>query len=369
MNNLQLRYILCLLFLLTAFTLSAKRPRAYLLGGGHTNYSDRRLDRNGLRTGVYSDVHHLFGFYLNGAYSTSFADMNNVSFKPGGYGVGGGVCYELQYYYLKFQWGLGVEWQDVTNRVADTTFFDDRVVDARDYPYTLRYDFFRRRDRAWDLHAQLPLLIGAGIRGAYFLTGFKIDYRFDFGGTSVKAAGHTSGTYPQFLGQMWEMDNHGMRKNVPIERNDNALKSTWDILVSLEIGYEYGRELGVRSKYRPANGNGKKKWKERYESRLRFAAFVDYGLLNTMPKTDLTLIHIPQDYKWDFPQYQFHHVFSTTDAKNKHLHQFYAGVKLTVLFGTYFDYKCRLCGPFESERDMASPKIPKQKYRHSGTGR
>ena len=364
MVNKHFYYIALIIALIIPFSMSAKRPRFNLLGGGHTNYSDKRLDKHGLRTGVYSDVHHLFGVYMSGAYATYMSDMYNVSLKPGGYSVGGGLCYELQYYYLKFQLGIGVLWQDVSNKVADTTFYDSYVRDARNYPYTLRYDFKQRKDRAWDLHAQMPLLIGAGIRGAYILTGFKIDYDLQYGGTSVDIVGTTSGRYPQFLGHFVEMDNHGMRKNVPNHRNGKCLKMKLDIICSFEIGYEYGIELNHRSKYRPAN-----KWKERYESRYRIGAFVDYGLLNIMPKDNEKAIFIPPSFKWDFPEYQFKHIFSTTEAQGKQLHNLNAGIKLTILFGTYFDYKCKLCGPFETERDMSSPKIPHKRYRHTGTGR
>lgn len=340
--------------------------RGFVLGGGHTNYSDRKVDRHGLRTGVYADVHHLFGFYLNGAYAAYTSTMPNVSLKPGGMGFGGGICYELQYYYFKFQIGMGVEWEKVKNTVADTIIIDDIVRDARGYPYTLRYDFFSRKDMAWDWHVQLPILFGSAYAGAYFLAGFKLDYALHWGATRVSATGSTSGVYPQYLGLFWEMDNHGMRKNVPIERHGKSLEQRFDILASLEIGYEFGTELSLRSKYKPANKN---KWRERYESRFRIAAFADYGLLNTMPKMNNADIEIPANYKWDFPEFRFEHVFSSARAKQYQLHNLYAGIRLTVLFGTYFDYKCHLCSPFETERDMANPYIPRKRVRHTGTGR
>ena len=362
-NKPLLNIILALFLCILAINADAQKKRPFMLGGGGTNYSDGKLDRHGLRTGVHSQVHHLFGGYLDGSYSAFHNNMPNVYLTPGGYGVGGGLCYEMQIRYFKAQIGVGVRYQNVSNYVRDTIFYDSNVVDARVYPYLLKYEFRNRKDSAWCIHAQIPLLFGSGITGFYFLTGFKFNYTFSYGESFVKARGETSATYPQYLGHFVEMDNHGLRKNVPIERKGDALKLKMDILYSFEIGGEFGRVLDYRSKYSPANKNTKQ-----YETRIRLAAFIDYSIFNIMPKQDNKIIYIPASYKWDFPEYQLYHVFSTTDAQQYWLRNLYAGIKFTILIGTYSSYDCILCGPWESEVDYNNRKIPHLKVRHRGSG-
>ncbi len=358
--------ILSLMLLPSAFYGQSKRR--YMLGGGGTNYSNRPLDHNGLRTGMYGDIHNLFGGYIDGSYSTFLSSMPNVSLSPGGYGLGIGLCYDLQVRYFKMQLGIGIRYQNVTNSINDSTFFDSNVVDARGYPYLLRYDFRNRQDKAWNLHAQVPMLFGFGMRHFYFLTGLKFNYTMSVGATSVYTVGETTATYPQYLGNFVEMDNHGLRRNVPVERKGEHLHLKMDVLASFEIGAEWGKEISYLSKYEP-------RWRlssegsQRHEWRMRIALFADYGLLNIMPNTEKDFLYIPTAYKWDFPEYEANHVFSTKESISRSLHNLYAGIKLTILVGSFIQHDCRLCGPWESEVDMANPKIPNKRVRHTGTGR
>ena len=357
------RLLLIVMFICSIAGVAAQKPRAYILGGKGTNYSDRKLDHNGLRTGVYADIHHLYGFYADGSFATFHSTLPNVSLLPGGYGLSGGFCYEAQLYYFKLQTGIGIRFQNVRNNVADTVFYDNYVVDARVYPYTLKYEFRHRTDSAWNLHAQIPFLMGAGVSNFYFLSGFKFNYTLNYGKTFVNAVGETSATYPQYLGHFVEMDNHGLRKGVPIEREGDRLRLRFDVQLSLEVGAEWGRILHHRSRYKPVN-----KGVEQYESRFRVALFADYSIFNIMPRTEERMLYIPGSYKWDFPEYEFHHVFTTQGGLDSQLRNLYAGIKLTVLFGTFFNYDCRLCGPWESERDMANPKVERKRYRTDGNG-
>lgn len=344
-------------------TLWAKEPRAYMLGGGNTNFSNRKPDRNGLLTGTYSQEHHLFGVYADGAYSAFFSDLPIAQIDKG-FGYGGGICYEYQRYYFKMQLGFGLRYQDVTNLVAETMFTDDEVQDARGYPYHLHYHFYDRVDHATNLHMQMPILFGAGYNNWYFLAGVKLNMTLaHIGRTDMYASGTTAGTYDQYLGYFYEMDNHGLRKNVPIECHSRCLKLKKDVLASFETGYEYAKNFKYGTRYTPKKGT------IHSEYRLRIAAFVDYGLLNIMPDTDNPLYHIPEDFKWDFPTYSANHVFSSHEALGQSLHNFYAGIKLTVLFGFYIDHPCRLCGDYTTEVWMSSSQIRARRYRTNGNGK
>lgn len=362
------RLALVLLLFTLCVSAWAKKPN-YMLGGGGTNFSGIRkgyLDKNGLRTGQNSDVHHLFGAYGIGTYSAFPSSMPNVSMRPGGYAYGGGICYEYQSSYFKFQIGAGVAWQEVKNTIADSSFSDNGVIDARGYPYTLYYDFKQRKDQAWNLHAQVPVLFGAGLRYAYFLAGFTFDYTLPVGGTKVTAVGTTSGTYPQYLGYYVEMDNHGMRKDVPLQQYGDYLRLKFDVLATLEIGTEWGKVIEAPWKPNRIGSRGK-------EVRLRAALFAQYGLCDIMPTESEKMLDIPSAYKWDFPEFRMHHAFMTKDANYRKLHNFYAGIKVTVLIGFFTDTSCRLCDyspePSLSEDQMEKITIPSTRTPNDGWGR
>jgi len=346
------KLIILVILLIGGFCqLDAANRRAFMLGGGGTNMSKNswKYDRNGLRTGTRGDVHNLFGIYADGAYSCLFNTIPYVSYKPGGYGVGGGICYEHQRGMFKMQVGLGLRYQNVANDVGDTTFYDLNVRDARGYNYSLRYDFFDRVDRAFTFNGQLPVLFGVGVKGFYSLAGFKINYNIT-GKSFVTAMGTTSGIYPQFLGQFFEMDNHGFRKDVQLERKDMPIQFKMDLLLALEAGYEWGKNIVVNKQAQFTNRGA------HLEYRLRIAAFMEYGLLNICPNQDLALVAIPTNYKWDFPEYRLNYVFSSSVAQSEKIHNFYAGIKLTVLIGSYTDKRCVLCSGWKSEVDMSSGK-------------
>ena len=351
---------LVLLLLFCSMFTQAERQRAYLLGGRGTNYSDLtqgQLRRNnGLRTGMYSNVHHLFGAYVDGGYSCMFNTIPLANATPGGYDIGGGLCYELQSYHFKFQVGIGAKWQNVLDSVARIQFEDNTVYDARGYNYTIYYDFYNRGDRSRNLHAQVPILFGGGWYKAYFLAGFKLNYTI-WGDTHIRSFGTTTGRYEQYLGHFVEMDNHGLRKNVPIDQHRDGLNLKFDMLASLEVGYEWGKE---RPRGHYSDGYTSGGHKIHHESRYKVAIYADYGVLNISPKTNFDAIHIPSDYKWDFPKYEMNHIYSSKEAtlSNNRLNNFYVGVKLTVLIGFYTHEECILCpNGWKSEYDMSNPYL------------
>jgi len=362
-HNKYIQYIIALFLLLglNKETIWANQRRD-MLGGRGTNMSENRhIDRNGLRTGIYGNQHFLWGFYADGSYSALFNTVPNATFRPGGYAFSIGPCFEYQNAAFKMQIGLNVRYQEVKNRIADTTFYDLNVYDARGSRYNLQYDFYNRVDLSRNLYLQMPVLFGMGFYPMYFLAGLKPTISV-YGSTKVNAFGTTSGTYEQYLGYFVEMDNHGLRKNVPIELTGGSLFGyKFDLLASVECGFEWGDDYAKGasrgSRYRIKGGI-------RAEYRFRIAAFVDYGLLNISPKMTKPLVYIPGDYKWDFPEYQFNHDFSTDMATKEQIHNFYAGVKVTVLFGTYVYKKCLLCGEWISEVATSGPYYNSRQARH-----
>lgn len=327
--------------------------RGTVLGGGGTNLT--RVDHNGLRTGTHSVKRHMFGVYAEAAYSSMLFYNPDVCELPMGYGYGGGICYDYQRYYFKMQIGLGIRMQDMKVKVHNFFIYDDQVSDAWGYPYHLKYDFYNRTDYFRKMHFQLPILFGTGDKNLYALAGFKLNLTA-YSDMTIQSVASTTAVYDQFLGKFEEMDNHGLRKYVPITTHmqqwDIATKPFkqlyWDVLASIEFGGEWGSKYRpILSRYRPVRQtNHETEW------HVRVAAFCDMGLLNTL-KSENELVHIPSDYKWDFNRFQQNHVLTTNVPHTpSHLHNFYAGIKVTVFIG-FLDYiHCVLCEKYDSEKTL-----------------
>lgn len=340
--------IVCLVVFATcAFAQYSHRGRrpAYALGAGGSQYAQRKPDKKGLLTGAYSGRHYLFGAYVDGAYSGLPSTLPQAQFTPGGYSTAAGLVFEYNRNYFSVQVGAAIEWQDVTNTIADTIFQYQNVYDRWTYPFILQYDFHKRQDEMRQLYMQVPLLIGGRFAQWYLLCGAKLKVPLPVGSTRMKVIGTTTGIYEQFLGIYEEMDNHGLRKDVPFSRDGEKLGLPIDISLSAEIGYEWGKyakgETGFNSP------------KFELDTRYRVALFADVGLLNINPHGGNEYLIIPMDdYRYDFPRYQMNHIFSSNLTSNRTIHNFNVGLKLTVLVGFMAKSECRICGPWGFEGDF-----------------
>ena len=351
----KILYNIIFIGILTCFPiLSQAQKRAELLGGGGTNFSDKKPDRNGLLTGTHSAVYNLFGFYTYGAYSTHLFTNSNICSMPVGHSYGGGLCYEFQYYYLKLQTGLGVRFQDITTSVYDFTFNDANVSDAWGYPYTLHYDFVDRIDHYKNVQFEIPLLVGSGDKNFYTMAGLKLTLNAA-STTKVSSVGSTTATYEQFLGKFEEMDNHGLRKNVDINYSSSRLFEK-PFLFDVKASIEFGGEIGT--KYQPpvSRYRNSRESQRELQWRIRLAVFCDLSIL-PMPldKSANELVTIPQDSKWDFYTFKMNYVHSINKPYNARLRDFYTGVKLTVFLGSLSYITCIICNDAQSEADMANP--------------
>lgn len=326
---------------------TGKDRRTFALGSGGSNYSSLRKDRNGLYRSIYNGTHHFWGAWVDGAYSSFIFDSPALSITPGGEGLSAGLVYEFQQDIFRFQVGGGVRWQNVNSRVAfDTTVVNPNAIDSKGYPYTLRYDFYDRTDGAQTLYAVLPVSAGVGFYNFYCNIGLKMELPLS-GKNTVQLSGTTTGTYDQFIGTFEEMDNHGFRYDVPvyIRHNGLALRNSLDLQVTAELGYEWAFNTGWVGGYNAKN--------KHFEQRLRIAAFAEYGLLNIVPDLSMPIFEIPDnEYKWDFPAFQFNHILTTDFADHHIANKFYAGIRVVVLIGHKTNSVCRLCNAYESEADM-----------------
>lgn len=296
----------------------------------------------GLHTTQYAGSHHLLGFSLEGSWSTFVHNVPTASIIPGGGAVGLHFIYEYQYSGLLFQTGLGINYQRVFTHVADTNIYQydmrdhwDRVNEAT---FTLKHNFRDRCDMSQQLYGQVPLYVGHYILGptgiGYYLAGIHVNYAF-WGNTSQTMTGTTTGMYEKYVGIWEEMDNHGFRKDVPVERTGKQLQLKLDLMAHGEIGYEYTTYQGPHN-YRITTVN-------RLDLRMRFAAFVDFGILNINPQTKNSLYTLPEETIYDFPTYKMDHIFSTEDVRSFWMRNMYAGVRFTLLFGFQNKEHCILC--------------------------
>lgn len=322
-----------------------------MLGAGGSQYAHRTqrqiMRNNGLRTGQYSGEHYLFGFYIDGGYSAFTTTAKNVSMGRGGGAGTIGIAFDYQNHIFMLHTGLGVRYQSVENRVADISIMSYHIADSWTGKYDneycdVRYDFTERTDYSQNLYIQIPFMIGVHTpyyAGAfYYLAGVKMQYAFA-GNTYYRAIGNTMAQYDRYMGVWVEMDNHGFRKDVPMEGKNERLKLKFDLLASIELGYEW-----ANPEHRGYKLNTVKDW------RIRVGLFCDYGILSILPGTTYPLIRIPEDKPFDFCEFQLHHPFAT--AEPDWMRNLFVGVRFTVLWGQKLPEKCIMCFPYHDERDL-----------------
>jgi len=296
----------------------------------------------GLHASQYSGTHHLIGFSLEGGWSSFVSPMPAAKITPGGGAAGIHLLYEFQYNGFILQTGLGAAYQRVFTAVADTSIYHAGMTaswNGHDETFTLKHLFTGRCDESQQVYGQLPLYFGHYFFGAqgigYFLAGVHTNYAFYAAPTHQKMTGTTTGLYERYVGIWEEMDNHGFRKDVPLERTGAPLKLKFDVMAHAEIGYEYNTRQGARDyRLRPS---------DRLDGRIRFAAFADFGILNIRPDASGDLYGIPETTIYDFPTYKTDYIFATKDAAAFWMRNLFVGVRLTFLFGFQPQDHCILC--------------------------
>ena len=316
-----------------------------------SGFSSREVENQtdalfGLHASLYSGTHHLIGVSAEGSWSSFVTNMPNVKLTPGGGAVGLQFNYEFQFSGLIIHTGIGLAYQRVFTDIGDTVFYHYNLKDVwsgiTPRELDLRHTFYKRQDMAQQIYGQVPIYVGHYIFGnygiGYFLAGVKFSYAF-WGNTQQKLTGSTAGKYHDFVGVWDEMDNHGFRKDVPIERKGDKLKLQFDVMAHAEMGYEYNLQQSAKDyKVRPS---------DRMDCRLRFAGFAEFGILNICPGTKNVFYGLPTETLYDFPTYRMDHVYSTKDASSYWMRNLFVGLRFTVLFGFRPAERCILCDPWK----------------------
>ncbi|MBR6017812.1 MAG: hypothetical protein IK073_04265 [Paludibacteraceae bacterium] len=328
------KYIAVGLLLLTAVGAVAQ-TRLYGDGGNYYKKQKSKTNQAGLYTDQYDGVHHLVGLQVDAAFSTFLQQTNLMSTRPGGYGLG----LTLQYAYLNgpffLQTGIGIRWQDVRNNVADQQFQRD-AVDATGTLNHLTYTFHDRTDQTRNVYAEVPFYIGGYIHGFYVMVGPKLSLPV-WGDTRLSLLTTSTARYDGYIGPVGEMDNHGLRKDVPLtpeQQQGEALQLKLDVLGVVELGYE----LAFSNKGRPGYHRSNMR-----DQRLRIGAFAEIGMLNIAPKQSKVLYQVPEYAPYDFQEFTYNHVLTSGQVGS--VHNLYAGLRLTYFFfGHQSKEKCLLCG-------------------------
>jgi len=321
-------------FLLLAALSTVAQTRIYSEMGSNYKKPKAKTNSAGLYTDQYDGVHHLVGLQVEGAYSTLFSSPQLMSSSPGGYAVGA----SLQYAYLNgplfVQTGVGIRWQDVKNKVADQQYMRDDIDKANMLSH-VTYAFEQRKDEMRELYAQVPIYIGGYFHGGYVMGGVKASIPV-YGDTRLNMVVSSTAKYDGYIGPIEEMDNHGIRKEVPLtpdQQKGAALNLKVDVLGVIEGGYEMAFSNKGKPGYHRSNMN---------DQRLRIGAFAEIGILNIVPKTKKALYDIPATSAYDFQTFQYNHVLST--GKIASSHNFFAGLRITYFFfGVQSKEKCLLC--------------------------
>ena len=297
-----------LLCLLTAMPLWAQtringEPSMRGLSSRHFTSRDikRQRDSRGLFHSKETGEQHTFGFYGIGAYSNIFGGPDILKAKPGGYDGRFGMVYEYRQGLLMIQTGIGVSFREIRNNVGDMRF-------------TLM-----------QLHGQIPLLAGMHMYGFYIMGGLTFTFPF-LQETTAEMNVTSRGSYDRYYGmegEWMEMDNHGYRELVPIKKRNDHTDKRFDVLFTLETGYD---------------------WTGRNGTHLRVGAYADLGLFNFSTRSAEPSIYFPYVSKWDFATFQTKPVWFSDAIGNYYLHNFSAGLKFTILFTFPGREKCVMCG-------------------------
>ena len=297
-----------------------------------------RTDMRGLRRSAYTGNYHSLGFYADGGWSAVLSNSDVVTSMPGGYALRIGGLYEFRHNYFVLQAGVGVMYNSIRTVVNDYHYdntgmaatWDERwvtVTDTWGMPVSLlTYDMAGREDRLRQLHVQLSLKAGIYYDGWYVLAGLTPTFPL-LQKASAEMTITSRGSYDRYLGLgengYWgEMDNHGYRKDVPFSRKMDNMPARFDLLLSLEGGYDF---------------TFSSQW------HLRVGAYARCGLFNMAVRGGDKSVFIPYNTKWDFETFTATPVWFSDVAEGKQLHNFSVGLQLTLLYTFPQPDKCILC--------------------------
>lgn len=284
----------------------------------------------------HRDLDNYLGLYGQVGYSSMLHNLNNDVFeaKPLGWvGGGAGLGYQLRYEHLLFH--TGAEFMMYTSSNAITSPGEDMLVRSykwnppyQDMDFTYRFDHMRDRWQAG--YVQLPLMLGSEFGSFYFLVGPKVGVNVVGSGVNSQSLMTTTVTDPILMGEMKDMENHGLVSNRKLSTSTTPLKFGLNCAAAFEAGLYLDRWIH-------GNASDKRAHSESFGDRLRYriSVFAEYGFLNIQHKDNVQNadkdmpVDIPTDRPMDVTPVSS---LSVNQAALAKVNPFMVGVKLSIYY-------------------------------------
>ena len=280
-------------------------------------------------------LQHHFAIYMEGGYAHLPAFVNDVKWGTG-YGAGAGLLYELQKEHFIFDIGAGFLWEKSQHKMPITEF-QKEYIDTQNAQNTLVYSI-KRSDWTQIGQVDIPILFGGSWKHVYLLGGIKIGVPV-WGRTDVNTSISNIAIYNQYWVPLSQMDNHGLRFDVPENRVETRLDYKLDTRLSFEFGFNIGPDLIVHNDTIASDSlaiadtmaQTVASTTKPSKVRCRLGVFADMGALWPIQSFENMPLCAPED-AFNYSTWQLNHVLKSDAMNERYIHNFMVGIKFTVLF-------------------------------------
>ena len=155
-----------------------------------------------------------------------------------GWSPAAGFGYRYMYKAFVLDLGLGLEYRYRTNRPYAISHVVAPGTDDTGEPYTGTHTWDNRRTTMQHVGVNLPIMLGADIKGFYFLLGLKANIDI-WGRTQEDGAYTMTAKYDRYMDEWENVAGHGFVTDADYETSPIAAGAAWDIRACGEIGYRF----------------------------------------------------------------------------------------------------------------------------------
>lgn len=275
-------------------------------------------------------VQHRLAVYVEGGYAHLPSFIQGARWGAG-YGAGAGLLYELQKNHFIFDVGAGFLWEKTQDKLP-TQKFSREYIDTQHSPNTLVYSM-TRSDWTQLGQVEIPILFGGSWDHVYLLGGFKIGIPV-WGKTAIHANISNEAFYDQYWVPLSQMDNHGLRFDVPENREGARIDYKVDTRVSFEFGVNLGKaRLEQKDTTTMALDSVPVMPEVQQPSPVtcRLGVFADMGAMWPIQKISNAPLY-ETTHPFNYSTWQMNHLLMSNEVNNHYIHNFIVGIKLTILF-------------------------------------
>ena len=230
----------------------------------------------------------------------------------GGASVGG--LYQFQYNQFLLQTGLGVS-QVWLRQGLDTVQIAREKTDTEGFVFTYHGSLTNRTDQVMVTEVMIPFMLGTKIRSFHLLVGAKFAATV-LGFASQKASLTTWGDYGnRYYGPLEHMPQHGFYDGKEVASQD-TMSFRPDVRLCAEFGCSFPLTKEPVKIGAPI---------------LQLGAFVEYGVLNPLKRTN-NMSLLAEDTYSPFMDVKMNHVYTTLNREQTTINNLRVGVRVAVLF-------------------------------------